>query len=353
MSKTFVQFAKEVIELERIPLSARQIWEIGKAKGLADALESQGKTPWITIATRINYNISEEKDSSPFIKLGTTRKTFFLKALMASLNQLEIETLNKNADKFADETNEKEVLIYDEKDLHAFLAYYALYHLKAYTKTIKHQKSEKGVFGEWVHPDMVGVGYAFNSWGREVTEFSKQIGTIAVKLFSFEIKKELTFGNLRESFFQAVSNSSWANYGYLIAHDISDDDEFLEELSRLSLSFGIGVIKLELDDPDSSNIILQSKEKEVLDWESINKLAAINPDFQNFLIRINNDIKTNEPRKEEYDKVFEVEELKKQIQNISENKAQRKAESVDKKNQSPSAMDDNKVVKPMRRAKNT
>jgi hypothetical protein len=30
------------------------------------------------------------------------------------------------------------------------------------------------------------------------------------------MKKELNFSNLRESYFQAVSNSSWANEGYLV-----------------------------------------------------------------------------------------------------------------------------------------
>lgn len=44
--------------------------------------------------------------------------------------------------------------------------------------------------------------------------------------------------------FQAVSNSSWANEGYLVVLQ-EIDSEVLSELRRLNQSFGIGVIKLE------------------------------------------------------------------------------------------------------------
>jgi hypothetical protein len=75
-------------------------------------------------------------------------------------------------------------------------------------------------------------------------------------VFSFELKKSLSFGNLREAFFQAVSNSSWANEGYLVAAEISQDEDFLSELRRLSSSFGIGVVQLA--DSDESGHLFQS-----------------------------------------------------------------------------------------------
>ena len=55
---------------------------------------------------------------------------------------------------------------------------------------------------------MVGVYFLIEDWEAEVANFAKEIGFTAVILFSYEIKKELNFNNLRESFFQAVSNSS-------------------------------------------------------------------------------------------------------------------------------------------------
>jgi hypothetical protein len=48
----------------------------------------------------------------------------------------------------------------------------------------------------------------------------KQGGGQSVRLWSFEVKKELNSSNVRKSFFQAVSNSSWANEGYLVAVSI-------------------------------------------------------------------------------------------------------------------------------------
>lgn len=67
------------------------------------------------------------------------------------------------------------------------------------------------------------------------------------------MKKTLNFTNLREYYFQAVSNSSWANEGYIVALDIDEDDSFLAELKRLNNAFGIGVIKL-----NDENIIMSN-----------------------------------------------------------------------------------------------
>lgn len=68
------------------------------------------------------------------------------------------------------------------------------------------------------------------------------------------MKKTLNFTNLREYYFQAVSNSSWANEGYIVALDIDEDDSFLAELKRLNNAFGIGVIKLNAENIIMSNL---------------------------------------------------------------------------------------------------
>lgn len=70
---------------------------------------------------------------------------------------------------------------------------------------------------------MVGVYFPVEDWESEVIDISKEIGSIGIKLFSYEIKRELNFNNLRESYFQAVSNSSWANEGYLVAAEVETD----------------------------------------------------------------------------------------------------------------------------------
>ncbi len=128
-------------------------------------------------------------------------------------------------------------------------------------------------------------------------------------MLSFELKRELSFGNLRESFFQTVSNSSWANESYLVAAEISEEEEFRSELSRLSTSFGIGVIKLNFDDPHSSDIIFPAKYREALDWETINKLT-MNSDFKEFISTVKIDITSKKIHKKEYDQVPDIEALK-------------------------------------------
>jgi uncharacterized protein len=122
------------------------------------------------------------------------------------------------------------------------------------------------------------------------------------------LKRKVTFANLREVFFQTVSNSSWANESYLVAAEIDKDDELLNELKRLSTSFGIGIIKLDVQDPDNSEIVFPSRSSESLDWETMNKLT-MNKDFVEFLKRVNNDLKSREIRKEWYDSVLEKDKL--------------------------------------------
>jgi hypothetical protein len=159
---------------------------------------------------------------------------------------------------------------------------------------------------------MVGCYFPVEDWKPEVVEFGSSIGSIAIKLFSFELKRDLTFATLRESFFQTVSNSSWAHEGYLVAAEISSEDEFRTELRRLSASFGIGVIQLSLDNPDSAEILFAARTRESLDWDAINKLT-MNADFREFLRRVRIDISSKEIRKEKYDKVHDPQELLKMI----------------------------------------
>ena len=100
------------------------------------------------------------------------------------------------------------------------------------------------------------------------------------KLTSYEIKKEInTDYELKKYYFQAVSNSSWANYGYLVALEISDN--LKDEMQRLNESFGIGIIELK-SNPYESKILFQSKFKE-LDFKTIDKLCKVNEKYENFI----------------------------------------------------------------------
>jgi hypothetical protein len=303
---TFIELSKIILEEEKRPLSVEEIWALAQAKGYDKQVGSKGKTPPATIGAQIYVNMRDKKDS-PFIKMDTRPQKFYLKNL--PLNGLEQGASDESIPKI----QLPKKFDYLERDLHPLLAYYAQLYLKAYTRTILHNKSEKKEFGEWVHPDMVGCYFPIDEWKPEVLEFSATIGNVSIKIFSFEIKRALSFSNLRESFFQTVSNSSWANEGYLVASEISTDEDFQNELRRLSSSFGIGVIKLDVDEPDSSEIVFPAQYKEYLDWDMINKLTAMNSDFKDFIKRIKIDISSKEVRKEKYDKILSVEELSQQL----------------------------------------
>jgi len=219
MAMTFLQLAQKVLGEEKQPLSASEIWEIGTSKGYEKGLGSKGKTPWATMGAILYVDV-RDNSSSVFTTIGTRPKRFVLK---------------EDADKFNAETlpitktptsiPQKPQFL--EKALHPLMVYYGFYYLKAYLKTIQHNKSDKKGFGEWVHPDLVGCYFPFSDWESEVVEISAVMGNTAVKLYSFELKRELSIANIREAFFQAVSNSSWANEGYLVAVDVDIEDDFM------------------------------------------------------------------------------------------------------------------------------
>jgi hypothetical protein len=300
MAITFLQLADKVLAENKKPLSVEEIWQQAVERKYIELLNSSGKTPMATLGAQL-YVALRDGESSPFAAIGSRPKRFYLRRMQAELNLTTIEEKQKS------EPAKKAAFL--EKDLHQFVAYYANFYLRAYCKTINHSKSDKSRFGEWIHPDMVGCYFPIEEWESSALELSHALGAMNVKLFSFELKRELSFSNLREAFFQAVSNSSWANEGYLCAADISADEEFQSELKRLSGSFGIGVLRIDIKEPDSSEIIFPARSKDFLDWESINKLC-LNPDFRDFIQRVKTDLTSREIRKERYDRVASLEELK-------------------------------------------
>lgn len=183
----------------------------------------------------------------------------------------EIETVKK-----VDKTK-----TYDERDLHKLLSSY-LKNTGIYSKTIFHEMSTYGKDNNqiWTHPDMVGIKF-LNLQTKASQNFLKSINRVdTFKLSSYEIKKEINNDSeLKKAFFQAVSNSSWANYGYLVAFEISDS--LTEEMERLNQSFGIGVIELN-SNPFKSKVLFTPTYRD-LDFKTIDKLCKINREFEKFI----------------------------------------------------------------------
>lgn len=175
---------------------------------------------------------------------------------------------------------------YEERDLHRLLSSY-LKNTKIYSKTIFHEQSLYGKDSNqiWTHPDMVGIKF-LNLQSKASQNFLKSINRVdTFKLSSYEIKKEINSDSeLKKAFFQAVSNSSWSNYGYLVAFEFSDS--LTEEMERLSVSFGIGIIELNAN-PYQSKILFPSRYRD-LDFKTIDKLCKINKEFERFIEQVDN-----------------------------------------------------------------
>ena len=171
---------------------------------------------------------------------------------------------------------------YKERSLHRLLSNYLLGQ-NILSKTIFHESSNKSEQSQkWVHPDLVGV--AFNEFQDPATRSLLKAAETKeyIDLYSYELKRTIDNDHqLKEYFFQALSNSSWANYGYLVALEISED--LMEEMARLNRSFGIGVIKLSSYKDDTQ--VLFSARKNELDYYTIDKLCRINKDFKNFIVK--------------------------------------------------------------------
>lgn len=301
MAITFKGFAKEVLLNSDIPLTPQEIWDTGLKQGLDTKLKSRGATPWATVGAQLFVD-TRDNEQTPFIKVGKRPARFYLKSKQNDLPENIIEKIEEKAQK---EPVKKAT--YHERDLHPLLAYFANANLmfnrgrNIYTKTIFHEKSKKKGYSEWLHPDMVGFYLPIDDWNIDLLDFNKITDNNSLKLFSFELKIKLDKSNYRESFFQAVSNSTWAHEGYLVAANIANDDDLLSELERLSMSFGIGVISLNLEDIDSSSVLYHAKKSDNLDWETMNKLSEQNIDFRKFLQDIKIDFESKRIHKNEYD----------------------------------------------------
>ncbi|AAW36198.1 HrgA protein [Campylobacter jejuni] len=299
---TYKELIIEVLKQTKKPLNVSEIWQKALEKGLDKKLSSIGQTPTQTIWNRLLT------DKINFLKTSIKPTTFWLKERENELLKLD----NKN-----EITNEKqEKNKFHERDLHPLLVKFLYENLdfNLNCKTIYHEQSKKGKGGEdkWNYPDIVGVYFPYDDYEKETITLLENIKQNSYKLFSFELKIALNFSNLKECYFQAVSNSSWANEGYLVVLQ-EIDSEVLSELRRLNQSFGIGVIKLEKD-ISNSQILISAKEKE-LDIQTLNMLINKNPNFKEFIDDINKQIKVGKEAKIQanFDEIKSDEEMEKYL----------------------------------------
>ncbi|WRD29635.1 COG2958 family protein [Helicobacter pylori] len=297
--QSVLEAIKEPIKVTEIYDKAKELFEKGEIENMFDC---GGETPHQSVSSYI-YTALSKGEELPFLKVQEKP------TLIALKDAAKEPVLN------AQKISAPSVKIAHERDLHPFLTYMAINNenLKCYTKTIFHEESSKSPKGmdRWLYPDMVGVRFLHAEWSNEnLIAFSKKFDTLPVKLVSFELKKEISVHDCRECYFQAISNSSWANEGYLVGRHIDTHNlKLMDLLKRLHASFGIGVIDLRTDE-DKSAILLNAKYKEKIDYTVASELSAKNEKFSGFLKSVV-DYDPNHPQryKDEFDEVKKKEEL--------------------------------------------
>ncbi|PDX36813.1 COG2958 family protein [Helicobacter pylori] len=292
------------IKVTEVYDKAKELFEKGEITNMFDC---GGKTPHQSVSAFI-YTALNKGEEVPFLKV---QENPVLIALKSTAKELSLNAQKPSAPSAKIVHNK----IAHERDLHSFLTYMAINNenLKCYTKTIFHEESSKSPKGmdRWLYPDMVGVRFLHAELSNEnLIAFSKKFDTLPVKLVSFELKKEISANNCRECYFQAISNSSWANEGYLVGRHIdTHNPQLMDLLKRLHASFGIGVIDLRTDE-DKSAILLNAKYKEKIDYTMAQELSEKNPKFSGFLKSVVDYDPAHSYRyKDEFDEVKKKEEL--------------------------------------------
>lgn len=322
---SFLQLAILATKMVNHPATASELWQFvienklhHKLKTFNDETQQfSGRTPEDTFKSQF------VKEKNNFQEIPNTKpKQYVLKnANNGTLDDdFAIQNPIQKSPSVAKNTTKKPK--FHERDLHPLLCYFLKEndYFQAYSKTIFHEESLKGTKGEdkWLYPDMVAVNFEYANYQKHnVLNFIKKFDILPVKVFSFEIKKELSFSNYKESFFQAVSNSSWANEGYLVALDIKQDGQFIEALQKLSQSFGIGIIELNLKNISQSKILSPAKFKEKMDYSVISELATKSPNFAQFLKTVT-DFDLSNPNRflNEFDKILSHGELESTLQQV-------------------------------------
>jgi len=237
-----------------------------------------GKTPGSTISATLGDFVRNGDTRVKRIKQDGGTYTYYL---TKNEKNIDIDVLSDSSETLTTETDKIDKnKTYSERDLHILLSSY-LKNTDIYSKTIYHEQSNgKDTNQIWTHPDLVGIKF-LNLQTKVCQNLLKTINrSETFKLSSYEIKREINNDNeLKKAFFQAVSNSTWANFGYLVAFEFSDS--LMEEMGRLNQSFGIGVIELNAN-PYKSKILFPAKYRE-LDFKTIDKLCKMNKEFENFI----------------------------------------------------------------------
>ena len=197
------------------------------------------------------------------------------------------ESVPEQADANVDPEPTVETISFTEHSLYPILIDYLSQEEGLLCRRIDEKRSSnnKGLGGNhWLYPDIVALEPLDKEWDDVVQNCVHHSEGRLTRFWSFEVKKQLNRSNVRECFFQAVSNSSWAHFGYLVATEINEDKQrsVERELQMLCALHGIGVILLDPHDFSNSQTLIPARERTSVDWQSVNRQVEENRDFKDF-----------------------------------------------------------------------
>lgn len=301
-SQKIVQFLKDNPDKK---FNARQIAEQIVAKYPEDYVEKKLNPRFEDEKSFISQVVAEIGSQKEQI-LKNNSRIFWRDKPRPRIYWYDTEKIRKSEEQmslaFQEESRENTL---SEDDLYPILVMYLQSELKLYCLRIdeKRSKNSRGSGGnQWLHPDIVALQTVDKEWDELIRNCVKQGTGQSVRLWSFEVKKELNSSNVRKSFFQTVSNSSWANESYLVAISIADT-KVEQELRMLSALHGIGVILLNVENPTESEMMLPSRPRAEVDWQSVNRILVENKDFKDYIELVSTYYQTGRIRPKDWNKL--------------------------------------------------
>ena len=196
-------------------------------------------------------------------------------AVMALENEGQANTVTEE-----NPSEEKRLYYQTEKHLYVTLARYCDSRGMKSKRIDERKTTSRGYRGgnKWLHPDVVGAQDLGAKWDESIKETAREAFAQRLRLWSFEVKDVVGSNNVRESAFQSISNSSWANVSFLAASEFSE--EALAELEILAPLYGLGALRLDRGDPSESEVLIQPTIRLHVEWSVCNRLYQANPDFK-------------------------------------------------------------------------
>ncbi|GAA8679665.1 hypothetical protein Kyoto142A_00310 [Helicobacter pylori] len=195
-------------------MNKEEIWERACEMGL-DKECNDGKILSHSLGSQLGeHDISKDKKQFYVARKEGGAFFYWLKSREREFPPQE----TSNAKEEDDEQNEcsgtakKQKISFYEKYLHPLLVKFLDKdpNFKLLCKTIRHEGCKKGEAGEckWNYPDIVGVYFPYNKYppfdkyDGETLKFLHHTGQKRYKLFSFELKKDLSLSVLKKAIFK-------------------------------------------------------------------------------------------------------------------------------------------------------